>query len=193
MGVKDLAGSQDEAELSAWMRASQDGDQEAYGRLLKRLQELLTVYVRASFRRGGLDGQVETEDLVQEILLTIHHYRSNYDPQRYFLPWFYSIARHKVIDSLRRQKVHRRLVDIEEYHLDEVLAVQDVESSASQDLKSLGSRLPAKQWEVLRLVKLEELSIQEVAEQTGYSASDVKVTIHRAIKNLKKFVREDSL
>ena len=56
------------------------------------------------------------------------------------------------------------------------------------DVEVLLGKLPEKQAILLRMVKLEELSIRETASKTGYSESDVKVSIHRAMATLRSMV-----
>lgn len=41
------------------------------------------------------------------------------------------------------------------------------------------------------MVKLQGFSIEDVEKQTGYSSSDVKVSIHRALKFLQQKVQEN--
>jgi RNA polymerase sigma-70 factor (ECF subfamily) len=48
--------------------------------------------------------------------------------------------------------------------------------------------LPDKQRRVLRMVKLEGLSVEETSGRTGYSQTDVRVSVHRALKALRKQV-----
>src|ERR1700722_4367757 len=83
---------------SALMAAAQDGDGRAYGELLGAI----TPYLRVVARRAGL-GPEEIEDGVQDILLTIHSIRQSYDPKRPFAPWLLAVARHRLIDRLRRR------------------------------------------------------------------------------------------
>ena len=80
------------------MAAAQDGDGRAYGELLGAI----TPYLRVVARRAGL-GPEEIEDGVQDILLTIHSIRQSYDPKRPFAPWLLAVARHRLIDRLRRR------------------------------------------------------------------------------------------
>ena len=93
--------SGDERELSAWMRLAQQGDSAAYQGLLRRLKSMAESFVRNTLGRKASWALSATEDIVQEILLGVHAKRHTYDPDRAFLPWFYAIARYKIIDHLR--------------------------------------------------------------------------------------------
>jgi RNA polymerase sigma-70 factor (ECF subfamily) len=39
-------------------------------------------------------------------------------------------------------------------------------------------------------VKLEEKSVKEAAEATGYSESDIKISVHRGLKTLMKLMAD---
>ncbi len=181
----DLRKSAEEERLSSWMRQAQEGDVEAYNQLLGRLADLARRYVRRAIGFGsGQDGYAH-EDVVQEILLAIHAKRHTYEPGRFFLPWFYAISRYKFIDEIRRRTAARR-----ESSLSEELGGEAVLADVGDalDLHALLADLPEKQRTLLRLVKLEGLSVEEASGRTGYSVSDVKVSIHRALKALRKKV-----
>ncbi len=89
----------DERVLEQLMRAAQDGDTAAYERLLKSLIGLLRRTVRQ--RRPFLQ-PADIEDIVQDILLSLHAVRSTYDPGRPFMPWLMAIARNRMADAARR-------------------------------------------------------------------------------------------
>ena len=59
------------------------------------------------------------------------------------------------------------------------------------DLEKLLTRLPVKMGTVIRLVKLEGLSVSEAAARSGMSASAVKVSVHRGLKALSRLVRSN--
>ena len=85
--------------LAAFMQAAQDGDRVAYGSLLRELVPLLQRVVR---RRLGFLQPSDREDLVQDVLLSLHTARATYDPRRPFTPWLMSIAHHRMVDRARQ-------------------------------------------------------------------------------------------
>jgi RNA polymerase sigma-70 factor (ECF subfamily) len=179
----DLRNSDQERELAALMRGAQEGDAAAYRTLLEELERLAQRYVRRAFGlRRGMDAS-RCEDVVQEILLGVHAKRHTHDPVQFFLPWFYAIARYKVIDEIRRIVAARKNDSLD----DELeVAAPWTDLTAALDVEDLLSTLPEKQRTLLKLVKLEGLSVEETSGRTGYSESDVKVSIHRALKALRK-------
>lgn len=182
-GVSDSA---EEHLLSQLMRESQQGNAGAYGELLSHLRTLLEKFVVSNFRRCGVGTDGVQDDVVQEVLMAIHKHRSNYDPNQAFLPWMYAIARYKVIDFLRARKI-RGEVSRMDTNLD--LGLEDKDASIVKDLERLGSQLSPKKWTVVKMMRLDEYTAKEVSEKTGYSVSDVKVTLHRAMEELKEMVR----
>jgi RNA polymerase sigma-70 factor (ECF subfamily) len=181
----DLKESALEQELSGLMREAQAGDAQAYRSLLTKLQVLAERYVRRAFggRRRVDAGQCE--DVVQDILLGVHTKRHTHDPVRYFLPWFYAIARYKVIDEIRRLSSARKVDSLS----DEVeVKAESPDVAAAMDVRSMLRTLPFKQRRVLKMVKLEGLSVEEASGRTGYSPTDVRVSVHRALKALRRQV-----
>src|SRR5579871_2899818 len=89
----------DDATFVRLMRAAQAGDTDAYGELLNAITPLLRRLVR---RRRTFLGADEVEDLVQDILLSVHSVRATYDSARPFTPWLLTIARNRLADSARR-------------------------------------------------------------------------------------------
>lgn len=164
------------------MRRAQGGDAAAYRDLLTALRPWLLSYIRR--RLKGSDG----EDLVQMTLLSLHEKRHTYDPAAPFLPWIAAVARHKLIDYVRKAGRH---VHVE---LDEELAIEDGQEFyrqpdlAKRDVEVLLEQLPKDQARVIRLHKLDELSVDEVSAATGKSPSSVKVIVHRGLKKLQALV-----
>lgn len=163
-----------------WMAMAQAGDKIHYRLLLDELR----VWLMAFFKKRAHQNIVE--DLVQEALISIHNKRHTFDTSRDFLPWLVIIARHKWIDKLRQ---HLRYM---ETSLDEDLAAEcDTSICAKYDVANLLKILPQSQARIIEMVKLNELSIDEVANELGVSQSFVKVTIHRGIKKMQATIKED--
>lgn len=79
------------------MEAAQKGDKGAYEDLLSDLLPVLRSYVRRKWRNAA-----DVEDVVQDILLSIHGVRQTYDPRRPFMPWLMTIAKRRLIDAARK-------------------------------------------------------------------------------------------
>src|SRR5262245_46531539 len=86
---------------SAWMAAAQSGDGAAYQALLR---DCIPVIKSIARRRGVTPDHVD--DVVQDVLLTIHRARQTYDPRRSFTAWLCVIADRRANDLLRRIRRH---------------------------------------------------------------------------------------
>lgn len=174
-----------EALLKALMLKGLGGDAAAHAELLSRMATAL----RRFFARKLGSTDQDLEDLVQETLLAIHLKRETWDASQSFTAWAYAIARYRLIDLYRRRRV-RRAEPIESA---EALFAEDAgDVSAGGDVDRLLSELPERQREVLKAVKLEELSTAEAAARTGMSESAVKVSVHRSLKALMRRVRDEN-
>lgn len=179
-----------EAEWSRWMAAAQGGDRVSYERLLKDcvpyLRSIAGRYHRAADRR---------EDVVQDILLTLHRIRHTYDPARPFTHWLATIASRRSIDALRRRgrTEKNEIFDERAYETfsdpaaNREMSVRD-ETPA---LQAAIATLPEGQREAVELLKLRELSLAEASQRTGKSVSALKVNMHRALKALRLQLKGD--
>jgi RNA polymerase sigma-70 factor (ECF subfamily) len=176
-----------EPRLKALMLRGLDGDAAAYAQLLSALSGYLRAYFR---RRLGPDAP-DLEDLVQETLLAVHAKRDTYDRTQPLTPWIYAMARYKLLDHFRRLG-RRPSIPLED--AGDLFAQENSEEGAVRcDIATLLARLPEKQRELVRDVKLTGLSMEEAAARSGMSISAVKVSVHRALKALSgRISREDS-
>src|ERR1700722_9792279 len=122
MNAQPIKGSLDDP-WSRMMIASIAGDEGAYRRLLEEIGRSVRAMARGAFARAGV-GDADVEDSVQETLLAIHLKRHTWDPEQPLAPWVYAIARHKVVDALRRRG--RRKVEPFE-NFEEFLAAPEAE------------------------------------------------------------------
>ena len=173
-----------EHELALLMTASQHGDRLAYEALLLGLGHVVRLYV---CRRVGATPWVD--DVVQEVLMSLHRARHTWNPERPFAPWFYAVLRSRMIDAIRQ---HKRTAGWEE-PMDEVPPVvwaqsPESETIARADLAQAMQQLSPAQRVVIERLKLMELSVSDVARETGMSEANVKVTAHRGYAVLRKFL-----
>jgi RNA polymerase sigma-70 factor (ECF subfamily) len=125
--------------------------------------------------------------LVQETLIAIYTKRAMFDPDQKLLAWTYAIARYRMIDRWRR--TGKRGLDLPIEDFEHALSAEETEAGdPSRDIARLLGDLPPKQRTSIELVKLKELSIAEASAQTGWSASDIKISIHRGLKTLMRLV-----
>lgn len=175
----------DEAHLRALLLQGLAGDEAAHRAFLTEAAALLRAYFRNRLRGAPEDA----EDLVQETLVALHTRRDSYDPSYPLTAWLYAIARYRLIDHLRRAKrrTHAPLDDLDIGEADPEYEASD----ARRDVNALLERLPDKQRNAIRLVKLEEQSVRDAAAALGRSESDIKISIHRGLKTLMRLMGQE--
>src|SRR4051812_14463743 len=89
-----------ENELHGEMLKSLAGDREAHERMLLRIAGMLRPYLARSISPTH-PAHESAEDLVQEVLLAIHLKRHTFRTDLRILPWVFTIARYRLIDSVR--------------------------------------------------------------------------------------------
>jgi RNA polymerase sigma-70 factor (ECF subfamily) len=106
-------------------------------------------------RRGFLQA-ADRNDLVQEVLLSMHRAIASYDSQREFVPWLMAIARNKMADRARRfarSTAHEVLVDDLAEASAAAPSAPDIESRGDLDaLRQAISRLSPGQRAAIELV-----------------------------------------
>ncbi len=132
----------------------------------------------------------DAQDLTSEIFLKAWGaYRERGAAIKHFKAFLYQIARNTVVDFYRSKKYTTSLetvdkeVFIESTHLD---ALADAE-----DMYEVFSALKALKEEYRELIVfrfIDELGYSDIAEITGKSLIAVRVTLHRAMKALKKLL-----
>jgi len=185
--VPDVAIAGAHHRRSALMAAAQAGDSAAYQTLLR---DCIPV-IKSVARRRRVDAD-RIDDVVQDVLLTVHRARHTYDPSRSFTAWLCVIADRRAIDLLRRS----RRVDMREVHAplafeshadDEAadpsrgLAHADATGTVARALASL----PARQREAVQHFVLEERSLADTSALTRRTKGSLKVNLHRALKALR--------
>ncbi len=85
-----------ERRLAALMRAAQDGDGAAYAAIAPG--DHAAAAGQDSAAASVSCKPEDVEDLVQDVLLSLHAVRATYDPRRPFLPWLFGIVQNRVAD-----------------------------------------------------------------------------------------------
>ena len=131
-------------------------------------------------------------DLVQETLLAVHNQRHTCDVGQPLTAWVHAIARYKLVDLLRRRGRRDALNDPLDDELDVLAHTETEAADARRDIARLLERLPDRQRLPIIHMKLEGLSVVEVARITGMSESAVKVGVHRGLRALSAMIRDDN-
>ena len=182
-----------EERLAALMRSAQGGDAEAYAALMQELAVRVRQIVR--YRRAFLE-RADVEDLVQDVLLSVHAVRATYDATRPFVPWLLAITRNRLADAARRYARHGAHevavddLDVTFFSREHEYPDGDVRRSG----RAPGWRspsLPAGQRSAIEMLKLREMSLKEAAAASGTSVGALKVATHRAMDALRRKLKKE--
>jgi RNA polymerase sigma factor (sigma-70 family) len=178
----------DDVRFGELMRAAQAGNAEAYLLLLQEIApRVRQIVIR---QRGAM--YADTEDLVQDVLLSVHAARASYDPSRPFLPWLLAIVRHRLADAARRYRRHAgHEVQVDNLDVTFAEAAANFASGPAGDVDALRyavRSLPVKQREAIELLKFRGLSLKDAAAATGMTVGALKVATHRAVAALRRML-----
>jgi RNA polymerase sigma-70 factor (ECF subfamily) len=168
--------------LKALMLRGLEGDAPAYRECLA----LLGVRLRAYFGRRMSGAPGDVEDLVQETLLAVHIKRATWDRAQPFTAWAHAVARYKMIDHWRRNRI-RQTLPIEDYEA--FLVAEEHDPGVGLELDRALASLPDRQRALVSDVKLTGLSLAEAGARAGISEGAAKVALHRALKALAERMR----
>lgn len=181
-------------ELSRLLARAGLGDRAAFATLYERTSaQLLGVVLRIQKDRG------QAEDVLQEVYVNVWRAASGFDAaQSQPLTWLTSIARHRAIDSLRRQQAQPQVRPAPVHGDDADEDVYDgVADTADGPLELLGRAadaralqhclqgLSAVQRQSVALAFYDGLSHAEVAEHLRQPLGTVKSWVRRALQSLK--------
>jgi RNA polymerase sigma-70 factor (ECF subfamily) len=130
----------------------------------------------------------DAEDLLQQTMLHIHRSRGAFIAGAEVAPWAFAIARHLLVDRLRRREPGRR-VDTRRLETraseapaaDEILHARQVAARIEHAM----AELPPSQRTVLALIKEDGLSLAEAAEVLGTTVGAAKARTSRAYQAIR--------
>jgi len=178
--------------------AARGGDEAAFTRLFDRHRRLVS---RLGYRFFPRRDQVE--EIIQESFIKAYFALGDYQGgnEKSFVSWLARIAVRTCYDELRRlqRRGESNIGDLSEEEaaylhesLRDLSASGNVEGAAiSRDLANkLLARLRPDDRLILALLKLEELSIAEISNLTGWTTAKVKMRSHRAQHGLRRLLRK---
>ena len=177
----------DETSFADVLAAAQRGDERAAQSLFVQLQPRLLRFLKAHEPRAA-------DDIAAEVWLAVATRITQFEGTwADFRAWFFTIARRRLADH-RRTAVRRR-TDVVEAEVFELRPGRDnpeqaaLDSLSGQDAARLiTSSLSRDQAEVLLLRLLGDLDVDQVAGVMQRTPNWVRVTQHRAIRNLARLI-----
>ncbi|WP_338146757.1 RNA polymerase sigma factor, partial [Streptomyces boncukensis] len=180
----------DDAELTAAVRAAQEGDEAAFRAVYRSVHPRLLGYVRT------LVAEPDAEDVTSEAWLQIARDLGRFtgDADR-FRGWAARIARNRALDHLR-MRGRRPAVGGDESELTGLPGGAD---TADEALEALGtghtlaliSRLPRDQAEAVVLRVVVGLDAKSAAQVLGKRSGAVRTAAHRGLRKLAEMLESD--
>jgi RNA polymerase sigma-70 factor (ECF subfamily) len=138
---------------------------------------------------------VKDEYLAQEILQTafIRAYSGlkNFKGKSKFSTWFYRILINEAFKAVKKQSAGTDLESVcGKIPEDDYFEANDKEENQKYYLNEALKRINSNESLALRLFYLEECSIEEITEITGWGNSNVKVILHRGRNNLRQVLEK---
>jgi RNA polymerase sigma-70 factor (ECF subfamily) len=177
--------------LAGWdlVRATQAGDQQAFGQLYDRYHEMVFRYVL--FRVG--DRQL-AEDLTAETFLrALRRIQSVSYQGRDIGAWFVTIARNLVLDHVKSSRYRLEQTTSEIADLSPATSgpeQQVLDGATHEELLRCVAKLNADQKECITLRFLQGLSVAETARLMERNEGAVKALQHRAVRRLAQLLPE---
>ena len=184
----DETGMTQPEDLNQALRAAQDGDENAFRILYRRIQPRLLRYARTLVDE---DAEDVTSEAWLQIAKDLASFRGDIDD---FRRWTATIARNRALDHLRyrkRRPVHNSSID----RLPEQLAPDDTETAVMDILGTraafaLIARLPSDQAEIIVLRVVVGLDTAAVAKLLGKRPGAVRTAAHRGLRRLQRLLNE---
>ena len=140
-----------------------------------------------------INNQHDAEELSNDVFVKAMRSRQSYNPDFAVEAWLIGIAKNVVTDYLR--KIMRRQF----VSLDNIMGLISLNGQPEevvvlneeiQELVSAMAKLRDKERQILSMKFATDLKHKEIAQIMGISESHVKVTAHRALNKLRKYLKE---
>jgi RNA polymerase sigma-70 factor (ECF subfamily) len=193
-------GQRTDEELLALYKS--EADRTAFETLVQRYERELYSYLRRYLGDATL-----AEDAFQATFLQVHLKMDQFDPERKFRPWLYTIATNQAIDAQRRNKRHR-MVSLDRRNQSDTEgdvgsllqllvgkepgATSNLEREERQAwIRQALENLPEQLRSALVLVYYQGLKYREAAEVLGIPVGTIKSRLHAAILKLNEAWHEN--
>ena len=165
--------------------AAQQGDAVSYSELLKGISSFLKSYLRKRiFEKNEID------EVIQEILMSVHKSLHTYDYQKSFMSWLLAITEYKIVDHIRSFKKHSGQIELNE--ISNFLNISNSDLELKLEIEKAMMSLSDRERNVISRLKIQGESVLEVAQQLKLTEANVKVIAHRAYLNLRTFLGNGS-
>jgi RNA polymerase sigma-70 factor (ECF subfamily) len=167
------------------------GNSSAFGQLYDHYQPMIYRFVAVKVSR-----REEAEDITHQVFLSAWQNIKSYEHRGHpFSSWLYQVARNQVIDHYRAKRIN---TDIEAIDPEYFAAPASVEFTLPMKLqmetvREAMQKLKQDYQDIIIMRFVEEISIKEAAVALNKTEGAIKLMQHRAIRELKKLLKDESL
>jgi RNA polymerase sigma-70 factor (ECF subfamily) len=143
-----------------------------------------------SFLQKRVESREVAEDILQSAFVRSLEHASDLRDGESAVAWFYRVLRNATIDHYRRRDSTQRAYEgwgkeLVLHEMPDDLAKNEI----CQCVSALAATLKPEYQEALRLIDLEDGSLNDLAAKTGITAGNAAVRVHRAREALSKQVK----
>lgn len=161
-----------------------EGDVSAYTQLVEKHKDMVFTIANKITRH-----REDAEEIAQDVFLKAFQHLKEFKKQSKFSTWLYRIAYNTAISKIRKKS-------LEYANLDDNMIEQIPETEVEQELKDINEQekkqlvdkaleqLNELDYLIIMMFYMKEKSIEEIAEITSLSKSNVKVKLHRIRKRI---------
>jgi len=157
------------------------GDSHAFGYFISNYKDM-AFSVSISIVKNELLAEEATQEAFIQAYLSLRSFKGNSK----FSTWFYKIVVHCSYKLISKKNILQVELDIANHDVefDENALKSMIIEEQKQMINEILIKMPSNESLALRLFYLEELSLQELGEITGWTTANSKVILHRARKRM---------
>ena len=177
-----MAGENEQLRGEAWER---------FTRLWVKAQPALSTFISSVIVDAN-----DAEDVLQNVALTASRDFDQYDPERPFLPWALTIARHRVIDHHRTRQRRGRYLSAETVEHLAAVCERTLSGGGADEhermtaLRSCVRRLPDKHQRILGMRYHADMPCAKIAELMGTSCNAIFLLLSRVRTRLAECIQQ---
>ena len=173
------------------------GNENALAVLIKRHESKIYGFIYSKISDRDISNDI-FQDTFIKVIKTLKS--NSYNEEGKFLPWVMRISHNLIVDHYRKNKKMPMLRETEEFSIFSILTDSSmnvegriITESIEKDLQKIIKQLPEDQKEVLMMRMYQDLSFNEIAEQTGVSINTALGRMRYALMNLRKVIDKNNI
>ena len=174
-----------------------NGNEYALEILIKRHQQRLFSFIYSKVKDRDI-----TEDIFQDTFIKVIRTlkKGNYNEEGKFLPWVVRISHNLIIDYFRKSNRMPKFRNTDEFDIFSVLGdgvlnaeKKIIKEQIHADVRELVNELPEEQRQVLIMRMYNDMSFNEISENTGVSINTALGRMRYALINLRKLIDKNKI